>query len=107
MGKKTLKSFKWMLLFLVVIIALTNIISKGISIYHLNRIEWDFSSYSISATLIIFIGSLAYVSLSFVEHFLYKKKMKDIEHVVVLFIGIIGLLYSGFIGFMQLYHGGG
>jgi hypothetical protein len=96
--RKKLKIAKWIVGLIVIIALSIGIISKIIQLVYLGSINWNMVSFSIWYVALIFIGSLAFVSLSLIEHSLKGVKIrKDPEHIVILVLGFVGLVYSLFL----------
>jgi len=83
---RKLFSKKWELLILGIVVIITTIASKAISIEHWESINWDLSSYSPWTPIIGMIWACAYLSI------LYLRKIRAPS---LWLIGLLGLGYSG------------
>jgi len=60
------------------------------------------TSYSPISIFLIFIGSLLFVSLAFIERAYHKVPIRTPEQIIVLVMGITGLIYSTLLTYLKL-----
>lgn len=100
--KKKIKVIKWIIGIIALSLILISIIEKSIQIFYLKTIGWDVVSFSTGYVFLAFIGSVAFVSLAFLERWIHKTSLKNPEQITVLVLGLSGLLYSGLILVLKL-----
>lgn len=89
-----IRTIKWTIAVVTGFMLIVGFTSKIIQIFYLKRIGWDMISYSTEYIFSIFIMSLAYLSLTFLDRGVHKNSLKSPTQIFFLVSGVIGLLYS-------------
>ncbi len=97
-----LKIAKWIIGTIALVLIFINLVSKAVQLYHLKQIDFNMISYSPIAITLIFISSILFLSLSFIDRIKNKNFYKNPEQIVVLVLGVSGLLYATLITYFKI-----
>lgn len=60
------------------------------------------TSFSSLYIFMVFLGSVLFLAMAFIERAIHKKKMSSPEQVIVLMFGISGIIYAALLFYFKL-----